>query len=134
MNNLKQSNCVKRSVYIIICVAIAIFAVYSYVHINLKPNSLSGVYSQGIEPDSNNLYFSFQTKDNTYLIKNCQQEVVEKGTFKKISSQNIYDVYQLNSDVDNTSYVVNSKKKITVLGSNGVSCDIKFVGDTPLID
>lgn len=132
MNKIKQSTLFKLIICIIICVAIAIFAVYFYVNTSLKLSPLSGVYSQGIEPDDDNLYFSFQTRNNTYVIKNCRQEITERGTFKKVSSHKICDVYQLNSDNGSIGYVVNSSKKITVLSANGISYDIKFVSVTPL--
>lgn len=64
MNKIKQSTLFKAVICIIICVAIAIFSVYFYVETNLKPSSLSGVYSEGIEPDDDNLYFSFQMINN----------------------------------------------------------------------
>lgn len=108
---------------------IAAIGIFMLGHVTTLHYSPLGTYSAGNEPDINNLYMVLQ--QDRFTIYN-QAGVREDGSYETIERDNDSGIYALTADDQTTiGYIVQDKKRLTLLGFQDTAVQLEKISDTP---
>lgn len=107
--------------------AIGIFMLGHFTTLHYSP---LGTYSAGNEPDINNLYVVLQ--QDRFTIYN-QAGLREDGSYEAIERDNDSGIYALTADDQtNVGYIVQDKKRLTLLGFRDMAVPLEKIDDTAI--
>lgn len=119
-----------KKVVKIIGVIVAAIGIFMLGHFTTLHYSPLGTYSAGNEPDINNLYVVLQ--QDRFTIYN-QAGVREDGSYETIEKDNDSGIYALTADDQtNVGYIVQDKKRLTLLGFRDMAVQLEKIDDTAI--
>lgn len=119
-----------KKVVKIIGVIVAAIGIFMLGHFTTLHYSPQGTYSAGNEPDINNLYVVLQ--QDRFTIYN-QAGVREDGSYETIEKDNDSGIYALTADDQtNVGYIVQDKKRLTLLGFRDMAVQLEKIDDTAI--
>ncbi len=118
-----------KKVVKIIGVIIAAIGIFMMGHFTTLHYSLLGTYSAGNAPDENIIHVAIQ--QDRFTIYN-QAGLYEEGSYKTIEKDNDSGIYTLTADDQTTiGYIVQDKKRLTLLGFQDTVIQLEKISDTP---
>lgn len=118
-----------KKVVKIIGVIIAAIGIFMMGHFTTLHYTLLGTYSAGNVPDENVIHIALQ--QDRFTIYN-QAGLYEEGSYKTIENDNNSGIYTLTADDQTTiGYIVQDKKRLTLLGFQGTVIQLEKISDTP---
>ena len=118
-----------KKVVKIIGVIIAAIGIFMMGHFTTLHYTLLGTYSAGRAPDENVIHIALQ--QDRFTIYN-QAGLHEEGSYKPIETDNDSGIYTLTADDQTTiGYIVQDKKRLTLLGFQDTVIQLEKISDTP---
>ncbi len=118
-----------KKVVKIIGVIIAAIGIFMMGHFTTLHYTLLGTYSAGNAPDENVIHVAIQ--QDHFTIYN-QAGLYEEGSYKTIEKDNDSGIYTLTADDQTTiGYIVQDKKRLTLLGFQDTAIQLEKISDTP---
>lgn len=118
-----------KKVIKIIGVIIAAIGIFMMGHFTTLHYTLLGTYSAGNAPDENIIQVAIQ--QDRFTIYN-QAGLYEEGSYKTIENDNDSGIYTLTADDQTTiGYIVQDKKRLTLLGFQDTVIQLEKISDTP---
>lgn len=108
---------------------IAAIGIFMMGHFTTLHYTLLGTYSAGRAPDENVIHIALQ--QDRFTIYN-QAGLYEEGSYKTIEKDNDSGIYTLTADDQTTiGYIVQDKKRLTLLGFQDTAIQLEKISDTP---
>lgn len=118
-----------KKVVKIIGVIIAAIGIFMMGHFITLHYTLLGTYSAGNAPDENVIHVAIQ--QDRFTIYN-QAGLHEEGSYETIEKDNDSGIYTLTADDQTTiGYIVQDKKRLTLLGFQDTAIQLEKISDTP---
>lgn len=118
-----------KKVVKIIGVIIAAIGIFMMGYFTTLHYTLLGTYSAGNAPDENVIHVAIQ--QDRFTIYN-QAGLYEEGSYKTIEQDNDSGIYTLTADDQTTiGYIVQDKKRLTLLGFQDTVIQLEKISDTP---
>lgn len=108
---------------------IAAIGIFMMGHFTTLHYTLLGTYSAGRAPDENVIHIALQ--QDRFTIYN-QAGLHEEGSYETIEKDNDSGIYTLTADDQTTiGYIVQDKKRLTLLGFQDTAIQLEKISDTP---
>lgn len=108
---------------------IAAIGIFMMGHFTTLHYTLLGTYSAGRAPDENVIHIALQ--QDRFTIYN-QVGLHEEGSYETIERDNDFGIYILTADDQtNVGYIVQDKKRLTLLGFQDTAIQLEKISDTP---